>query len=144
MLTTRNRWPALVAATHEGKLVAVVAYGGATVDGTSVMAGHGLKALLALDGNDLRESTAILVAPFEPGSVALPKKASGLIASVGEFGGGKWTELERITLQEGKPLLKIDADQATCLILVSEPQAVAHWTEQLTNAMCRPDEITGY
>jgi len=144
VLTTRNRWPALAATTGEGRLVAVVADGGATVDDTSVMAGHGLRALLALDGNDLRESAAILVAPFEPGSVALPDKAGDSIASVGEFQRGKWTELERITFDEDQPILKIDADRATCLILVSKADAVTRWTEHLTNAMCRPDEIPGY
>jgi hypothetical protein len=143
-LTTRNRWPALAAATADGKLIAVVADGAATIDGASVLAGRGLKALLALDGNDLRDSTAVLVAPFEPGSVALPKKVGDFVASVGEFRGGKWSELERLTLEEDKRVLEIDADHATCLILVSESHAVEHWTKQLTNAMCRPDKIQGY
>nr|MBC8867844.1 beta-galactosidase trimerization domain-containing protein [Planctomycetota bacterium] len=143
-LTTRNRWPALVATTCDGNLVATIAYGGASIDGTSVMAGSGLKAALSLDGKDLRKSVAVLAAPFEPGSVRLPKRPGSFVASIGEFRGGRWTELERISLAAGELALEIDADRATCLILVCESHAAERWTEYLSQAMCRPVRIPGY
>jgi hypothetical protein len=40
--------------------------------------------------------------------------------------------------------LEIDADRATCLILVCELNAVERWTEYLSEAMCHPDRIVGY
>jgi len=143
-LTTRNRWPALVAATRDGSLVATVAYGAASIDANSVIAGRGLKAALSLDGKDLRKSAAVLVAPFEPGSLRLSKRPGSFVASIGEFRGGQWTELERVSLAPGELDLDIDADRATCLILVCKLNTMKRWTEYLTEAMCRPDRIVGY
>ena len=86
-LLTRNRWPALAAATRAGHVVAVSAYGRASVADQPLMAGDGLKALLSLD---------------------------------------------------------IDADRATCLILVCRENTEARWGAQLTEAVLHPDRIGGY
>ncbi len=142
-LATRNRWPALAAASEDGKLVALSAYGEAAAGGDSVLGGTGLKAVLSLDGEDLRRSEAILVAPFEPGRIALPGRSEALLAIVGEFQYGRWTELERVALQPGRAALDLDADRATCLILLCRPGREQHWAAYLTQAICRPDQIPG-
>jgi hypothetical protein len=190
-LNTRNRWPALAAVTAKGAVVAVNAYGKASVGGETLLEGAGLKALLSLDGNDLRRARAILVAPFEPGRLELPPRAvavertsaverspdrstvatqglhgSGdlrsqnrrgqetsaervasaerVVALIGEFRNGIWTTLERVPLEAGKTCLDLDADRATCLILVCPAVESQRWSDRLTQAMLRPDQIDGY
>jgi len=142
-LNTRNRWPALAAVTAKGAVVAVNAYGKAAVGGETLMEGAGLKALLSLDGSDLRQSSAILVAPFEPGRVELPPRAA-CVALVGEFRNGTWTTLERVPQQAGRIGLDLNADRATCLILICPAAESQRWTDCLTQAMLRPDQIAGY
>jgi hypothetical protein len=149
-LLTRNRWPALAAATREGRLVAVSAYGRASVAGVPLMTGEGLQALLSLDGEDLRRSRAILVAPFEPGRVELPNRTTlrtvpgEFVAVAGEFRSGQWTPLERLSFGPGPLALEIDADRATCLILLCPRDAEAGCARQLTNAMVHPEQTHGY
>jgi hypothetical protein len=142
-LNTRNRWPALAAVTSNGEVVVVNAYGKASIGGETLMEGIGLKALLSLDGNDLRRSIAILVAPFEPGRVEIVNGAERT-ALVGEFRNGVWTTLERVSLGAGKVRLDLDADRATSLILVCPAAESQRWTDHLTHAMLRPDQIAGY
>ncbi len=143
-LLTRNRWPGLAAVTGEGKVVAVNAYGEASVAGEPVMTGSGLKALLSLDGEDLRQSEAILIAPFEPGRVELSRRSGDFVAVVGEFRAGKWTPLERIALAEGAIGLELDADRATCVVLVCPASEEGRWAAYLTEAMVHPERIEGY
>ncbi len=143
-LGVRNRYPALIAVTDEGRIVAVNAHGSAAVREEVVMAGAGLKALLSLDGEDLRRSKAMLVAPFEPGSLTLPSQEGDRTAVFGEFRDGQWTALERaIVGATGRPL-DIDADRATCLILLCERGLEAKWSQELTRALLHPDRIKGY
>jgi hypothetical protein len=143
-LLTRNRWPALAAVTREGNVVAVSAHGRASAAGESLMTGVGLKALLSLDGEDLRRSEAVLIAPFEPGRVELPRRAGAFVAVVGEFRSGKWTPLEQFSTVDAPLALDLDADRATCLILVCPTDAQSRWSGYLTEAMLHPDKIPGY
>ena len=142
-LRTRNRWPALAAVAGDGRVVAVNAYGTAAAQGQPIMAGRGLKALLSLDGLDLRESKAVLVGPFDEGRLELPPRKTRLTALFGEFRGGQWATLETAELAGGLSL-DIDADRATCMILLCEPNRAAHWTAALSLAMTRPERIKGY
>jgi hypothetical protein len=143
-LQVRNGYPAMAAVMDEGQLVSVSADGRAGVSGATVMNGAGLRAVLSLDGKDLRSSRAILVAPFEAGRLELPGRDAPLTAVVGEFQQGQWTVLERIPIDASSPVLDIDADQATGLILLCEPPAERRWAEHLTRAMLRPQEMAGY
>ncbi|NQT14982.1 MAG: beta-galactosidase, partial [Planctomycetes bacterium] len=79
-LLTRNRWPALAAVTRDGKVVALSACGTASVAGEPLMTGSGQRTLLSLDGDDLRRSKAILIAPFEPGRLELPRPSGDSMA----------------------------------------------------------------
>ena len=142
-LATRNRWPALAAITDDGKIVAVTADGSSLSDGRSIISGSGLKALLSLDGRDLRQSDALLVAPFEPGKIALPQRDGPWTAVVGDFQQGRWRTLEQISLDTERRL-EFDEDRATCLILICRPEAVAAVASQLTRAVDRPDLVQGY
>ena len=125
-INTRNRWPGLVAVTKRQQVVAVSTYGVASIGEETLIDGQGLKAALSLDGKDLRQSDAILVGPFETGTLGLPPRAANWVALIGEFRGGEWTTLERIT-QLGAEL-EIDADRATCLILLCKSTETPRWT----------------
>ena len=143
-LRTRNRWPALVAVTDDGRVVAVNAYGEATVEGDALMGGRGLMAVLSLDGLDLRESKAMLVGPFDTGRIELPSRPGQFAAAVGEFQGGDWVRFEEIDLSGDALRLDIDVDRATCMILICERSQAERWAATLSGAMKRPEEITAY
>jgi hypothetical protein len=143
-VNTRNGWPALVAVTDSKQVVAVNAYGQASVNNEPLIQGRGLKAALSLDGRDLRQSDAILIGPFETGNVQLPSRTADWVAAVGEFRGGQWTTLEQLTRLDGQIPLEIDEDRATCLILLCHPTQLDRWTDVLTNALQRPEQLDGY
>jgi hypothetical protein len=142
-LKTRNRWPALAAVSREGKLVAVNALQ-ATVGEEPVMRAGGLTAVLSLDGRDLRQSEAMLIAPFDQGLVELSRRPGQFVAVVGEFRAGKWTVLEQLPLDQGRLTVELDQDRATCVILVCQQGQQATWGAALTHAMLRPEEVVGY
>lgn len=142
-LGARAGWPALAAATTEGRLVATFGDGRVEADGSVAVDGPGLKGLLALDGRDVRQAEALLVAPWEPGVVTLSGTAER-VALVGDFRDGRWTEFERVPLASGTQRVAIDADRATCLILMCRPADAARWQQQLTAAMLHPERIEGY
>jgi hypothetical protein len=144
-LTVRNGWHALAAVTGKGRIVAVSVDGMARVGGDEkLVAGAGLKALLSLDGQDLRQSKAVLLAPFEPGCAELPASATPRLAVVGEFRNGRWTELERLVLDKDSASINIDADRATCLILICQPEEAALRADHLGMAIIHPERIAGY
>ena len=95
-LCLRNQWPGLVAVTQDRRIVAVSTDGQASVLDQSLLGGQGLKAALALDALDLRQSAAILVGPFEPGSLVLPPRTDRRVVCCGEFRDGQWTTLEQL------------------------------------------------
>jgi hypothetical protein len=119
--TIRNRWPAMAAVTRDGKVTAVGADGAAAAKDESLMDGAGLKLLLSLDGEDLRRAASLLIAPLEPGRVELPPRRAESVALVGEYREGRWVTYQRVPLDLRRPALDIDADRATCLILVCPP-----------------------
>jgi hypothetical protein len=119
--TIRNRWPAMAAVTRDGKVIGVGADGTAAAKGESLMDGAGLKLLLSLDGEDLRRAASLLIAPLEPGRIELPPRPAESVAVVGEFCAGRWVTYQRVPLDPRRPALDIDADRATCLILVCPP-----------------------
>jgi hypothetical protein len=141
---TRNGWPALAAVTRAGGVAAVISSGKAKVGGNIIMDGQGLKGYLSLDGADLRKSQAILVAPFEIGRLAWPEHLRGGSALVGEFCKGNWTTLERLSGPGNNGNLEIDADRATCLVLLCSPDSEERWTAKLSEVMQFPEKIPGF
>jgi hypothetical protein len=142
-LGVRDGWPAMAAVTADGRLVAAFSDGRAEAHGSMVLDGSGLKGLLSLDGQDVRQSKALLVAPWESGSVTLPGTAERL-AIVGDFREGRWTCFEQLPLTGGPARLTVDADRATCMILVCPAADAPRWQQQLTAAMLHPERIDGY
>jgi hypothetical protein len=143
-LEVRNRWPALAAVTNEGRVVAVNAFGRAGVQRDSLLAGSGLKAALSLDGLDLRQSRAVLFAPFEVGTLAIPPRAARWQIQFGEFRNGNWTVLEQLPLTPEIREITLDADRATCLVLLCEPDHAGQWQSLLSDALLHPERIAGY
>ncbi|MHB0955665.1 MAG: beta-galactosidase [Pirellulaceae bacterium] len=143
-LRIRPGWPALAVTTTDGQVVMVNSCGDATVDGQSICSGPGQKILLSLDGADLRQSQALLVAPLEAGSVDLPVREGEFVAVVGDFAEGAWIPAETISLNSSAWRLEIDPDRATMLILVCPAADQRRWSQQLETLLCHPDQLEGY
>jgi len=139
----RDGWPGMAAATADGRLVAAFTDAKLEVAGSAVMDGIGMKGLLSLDGRDVRQSQALLVAPWEPGRLRLSRSAER-VAVVGDFRDGRWVGFERIAIPAGSSELAIDADRATCMVLICPADDVPRWQRQLTDAMLHPERIEGY
>jgi hypothetical protein len=142
-LGARDGWPAMAAAMSDGRVLAAFSDGRVEIERQTVVDGPGQKALLALDGRDLRRSEALLVAPWEPGTVLLPGQA-GRVAIVGDFRAGRWVSFEQLTLDARSPAVNIDVDRATCLLLMCAAGQAPRWQQYLTNAMLQPEQIDGY
>ncbi|MBN1418228.1 MAG: hypothetical protein JXP34_05590 [Planctomycetes bacterium] len=142
-LRARDRGPALAVVTGDGRVVVIEAWGAARIRGAPILSGTGLAALLALDGRDLRRSTAILVAPFETGRIEV-SSASKLAACAGEFRDGAWTALERFRPDSRSGAIDVDGDRATCLILLCAPAEEERWAAHLTRALRHPESIEGF
>jgi glycosyl hydrolase family 42 (putative beta-galactosidase) len=120
-LSTRNRWPALAAVAEDGSVVAVNVDGVCCLGEDRLVSGVGLKALLSLDGHDIRQSEMLLVAPFEPGNLDLPERSGAWTAVFGDCHDGRWRTLEKLPLGTERRV-EIDEDRATCLILICRPE----------------------
>jgi hypothetical protein len=140
----RDRGPAFVAVTDDGRVVAANAYGEASVGDDKLLSGRGLKAALTLDGCDLRESRAILIGPFQTGTLEVAQRVSGWLACLGEFRGGRWVTLEEIQLDHRAGGLVIDEDRATCMILLCHPDMRERCVDALSTAMMHPERLTGF
>ena len=140
-LQIRNRWPALAAVTAGGSVVAISADAMAEAGGEKLLEGRGLKAAISLDGKDLRKSEAVLYAPFETGSLAIPSHDTSFAAEAGEFRNGKWFTLEQIPVDGSTREITIDEDRATCLILLCRGDRMAHWQSLLEEAMTHPERM---
>jgi len=130
-LATRNRWPALAAVSREGQVLALLTDGAARLDGRPLLEGQGLKIVLSLDGADVRQAEARLVAPLEPGSCQLPLPSGEFAAAFGEFQGGVWKVFGQQRLAAASAAMDLDPDRATCLILIAKPERLPDWAEQL-------------
>ncbi len=145
-LNTRNRWPALAAVTNDGRLVAVNAFGNASVGTDPLLRGSGMKALLSLDGQDLRHSKTVLIAPFQTGVLELqasPSDVGPQKAHVLDFADGHWWTREDLAVDGKAPRVEIDPDRATC-VLVLDRGSDGQWREHLKKAMLKPASIEGY
>ena len=142
-LNVRNKWSGLAAVTNDQKVVAVNFDGSAEVNGITFADGDGLKALLAIDGNDIRQSEAVLVLPFEKGRLILPGKESAMIGILGDFVNGKWVEFERMQFEPGKVEYIFDETNATCISLICNKKDSKKWINSLNLFMQHPERING-
>jgi len=143
-LNTRQGWPGLAVTTNAGDVVMVHTYGTAAVAGQELCRGTGQQILVALDGQDLRQSSALLLAPLESGTLALPPRDRASVALVGDFVQGKWTVAESIPLPADAWRLDIDDDRATMVILLCPADEQQRWGAHLEQALQRPDQLEGW
>ncbi|MHB9076527.1 MAG: beta-galactosidase [Pirellulaceae bacterium] len=143
-LGIRAGWPALAVTTTEGRVVTVNTWGDAAVDGQTICRGPGQKIVLSLDGADLRQSHALLVAPMDVGAIELPARPGEFVAIVGDFAAGAWTVAETISLGPSTWRLDIDPDRATMLMLVCPAAQQQQWAQYLETLLRHPDQLDGY
>jgi hypothetical protein len=127
----------LVQVGREGRVLAVETQGAVTLDGERIIVVEGSAAAVSLDGADLRQSRAVLWLPFAPGQVTLlsHRRWRKPCAYVGEFVDRRWRTWERVELRPGSQLsVPLDADRATCLIVLTDAEDPAPWAEALLGA----------
>ena len=140
-LTTADSWPALLHLADDGRILATSAAGEMRVAGETLASGRGLHALLALDRADLRRSDAIVLAPYEPGECVLKGRGGPWTVLIGDFRGGAWRTYESLVITEGPAAVSLDADRATCLVLICRPGQEERWTHAMERAMLHPDQL---
>jgi hypothetical protein len=143
-LGIRPGWPALAVTTSDGRVVTIHTWGAATADGQDLCGGPGQKIVLSLDGADVRQSRALLVAPLDAGSVELPARSGEFLAVVGDFAEGAWVAAETIALDPSAWRLDIDPDRATMLILICPAAEQRRWAQHLETLLSRPDQLEGF
>ncbi len=143
--TVARRRPALVWFDGSGALRAVEAQGSCFVGGEQVCAGETRGAILALDGQDVRESSALLLLPLESGAIQWRSTGTWVDAVVetGEFRDGRWHTLETQVAGRAKDVMqvRVSADQALSPVLVCEKSALPHWRQVLESAMLSPASL---
>jgi hypothetical protein len=142
-LNIRNKWSGLAAVKSDGRVIAVNYDSSVNVNGITLADGNGMKALVAIDGNDIRQSEAILALPFETGRLVLSNKKSAMTGILGDFVQGKWVEFDRVQFEPGKVDYVFDDTKATCILLICNPKEVEKWTDNLNLFMQHPEKITG-
>jgi hypothetical protein len=117
-LGLRGRWPALAHVGADGAVRLVVANGEAKVGDAILFTSLGLQGVVALDGQDLRRSEEVLIAPFAPGEVRLAPRPGRFQVLVGDVVDGAFRVFERFDASGAARRVTLDADRAASLILV--------------------------
>jgi hypothetical protein len=146
-LGVKDRYPALAAVTDAGQVLALGGYQHGAIDREEVLRADDLATVVALDGNDIRRSRALLVLPFAPGIVELraAKAWKRPVVLYGDLHGGRFRTLETITAPAGVGItLELDPDRATLMALVCERRQVRRWQELLSTLAVAPQEFAGY
>jgi hypothetical protein len=143
VLRARDRWPAAALVRDDGDVCLVTAGGFAASPRGTLLQADGYVGLLALDGQDLLDSQALLVAPFEPGSIRLPDRDGSWVVVAGESVGGRWTSYAVTPLSQEDPRLTVDEDLASLLLLVCRPAERPRWEEHLTTMFTQPHRVPG-
>lgn len=83
----------------------------------------------------------LLLAPFAPGEVTLPSADGAWTALVGDVVNGAWQTFERLPLTDRS--LRLDADRATCLILVARNAQLSEAVARLNLSVRTPWQQAG-
>jgi hypothetical protein len=143
----RYRYPALAAVAQGGRLVSLLTGGYSDVDGVPVVEGDAMAGVLSLDGADIRESRALLLAPFAAGRISLiaQREWQDPVVCFGGFENGDWKTFEVVAPSPGHRIdLALDADRATALALVCERELVGSMERKLGLALAHPELLTAY
>ncbi|MBE3597505.1 MAG: hypothetical protein IMX02_01405 [Limnochordaceae bacterium] len=135
-LHLERRRPGLVFVTSRGELTHVESQGTVTWRGRPLVEASAHLALVALDGQDLSRSEAVLALPFTTGTVWRWPGAGDTVV-VGTFRDGQWVELEKMPAT-GEPL-EVDEVRAGCMFLVAAGHQLPQWRRRLS-AYC----VSGY
>lgn len=137
-------WPAMVARQGQ-RIVALGGIGELSAQGHPLLITDRQLLALSLDGQSLPDSAAWILAPLQgAGEVTVTRDVSPCLAVFGEFQDGQWVERERVELARTGGKLVLDADRATCVVLICLPQEIERWTRYLSEAMVHPEQMDGY
>jgi len=144
-LTVARRRPALLWCDGAGAIRAVEAHGACQAGTDLIVSDRTRGIVLALDGEDLRRSRAVLLMPLETGTVRLrqPESFREGIVVTGDLCDGRWATHETVPLATAPEgfLVQVNPDQAVSLLLVCEAGQLHRWTDTVARAMTDPGSL---
>ncbi len=128
-----------------GALRAVEAQGDCHADGKRMLSDETDGVVLALDGESIERSQAILLMPLRAGRTVWSSSARWDDPRVesGEFRTGRWRigETQPAVAREGQVEIQVGADQVLSLLLVCDDEALPRWRRALERALTTPDSL---
>ena len=144
-LTVARHRPALLWFDGAGGLRAVEAQGACVVGNEQVSLDETRGVLLTLDGQDVRQSHALLLLPLQLGRMQWRSTVAWTepTVEVGEIQGGQWQPLETQPARnsEGQMQLSVSSDQALSVLLVCEKSALGRWRQQIERGITNPGSL---
>ena len=146
-LGVRDRYPAIAGVADDGRLLVLGGDGRCGAEDAVLLEAEGMATLAALDGKDLRQSRAVVLLPFDEGTVRLRTSQPWRrpVVLLGDVHDGLFRELERLTPAPGREVsVDFDADRSTLVGLACEQGTERRWTELVRTLVIRPDRFPGY
>ena len=144
-LDVARRRPALLWVDKRGAILAIENQGECRAGDASVLVDHTEGIALALDGQDLRRSHAVVLMPLKPGPVRLIRTSrwNQPVVETGEIRHGTWQILEATPLpsQAQDLQMTIQPDQALSLLLLCDSNDLPRWRAALARAMTDPASL---
>ena len=146
-LGVRDRYPAIAGVADDGRLLVLGGEGRCGSGTDTLLESNGLATLASLDGLDLRQSRALMLLPFDEGTVTLrtAKPWRHPVILLGDVHNGLFRALEPLTAAPGGQVsVDFDADRSTLVALVCEQSDEHRWIELVRTLVARPDQVPGY
>jgi hypothetical protein len=98
--------------------------------------------VLSVDGKDLRHSGALLVMPLRPGPVRIVtgRRWHAPTVFTGSLRNGQWWNHDStpLPLTPSSLDLEVSPDQVFSLLLITEPDQLAHWSDSIARSFTAP------
>jgi hypothetical protein len=144
-LTVARRRPALLWFDGRNALRAVEAQGDCRAGSDLILADGTRGIVMALDGQDVRRSRALLLLPLQTGTLRLAQHHPwrGGVVATGEIRDGTWRTYETAPLATTVNGLAVEVspDQAVSLMLICESHQRKRWTQTVARAMTDPASL---
>jgi len=142
-LTLRRDRPGFVLVGPRGEIKALESQGRVRIGGQIVLDGASHVLLAAVDGQDFRQSAALVVLPLEPGRLRLATDRAWRRprAEVGEVAAGGWRSLETMDVAFAAQGLTfdVDEDRALNVILCAEADGFEAVAGRVVAELCLKD-----
>jgi hypothetical protein len=147
-LGMRSGYPAIAGVDSDGRVTVLGGTGACRVGTDRILTSPGLATAIALDGNDLRRSAAVLILPFCADPVTLTASARPWqqpLVLLGDVHDGRFRVLEELQETAGtQVVLSFAADRSTLVAVVCEAGERDRWVSVLDTLIDHPEQTPGY